>query len=486
MLNKFLDRRFQNWTTLQDNYIRVAIYAVADLVDMSDLPVKVCKSHKEFYCDLILEYGPGDEGYTRDVGAESRTINNMICEGLRLSINATKSRTEGMGRVVLPKKFEVQATGHFIGLKNLFSGHIFPHLSNNDLLTLARTCKFANNIVMSDTLFGMAIDFSREQPVCLRYENLEEFARKFYYEAKTFHANYFTRFAKSFPLDFKIINARDMGDATLIDNPQANGDCHQCIESRRYFTLVTNGILFEVSLVLKRDYCSVYQHGIWKTHLNYRTQPVEERQKVIRLAKSVEIGKHVAYIEFKCVSDYSFNEFSHEGPGNYCLPVAFGNLWELEELEEFTGSNKEEILTTIKISEDRYLSYIDEPSIWNDETGDTQEDIIDGLISLTSKIIKPLAIISFGKRDGETYMRLLKNQYNSEIFHLEQNDLPLNKIRFPPKEWRKFDQVPYRLTRYDGDGRPIVEEITYSLPRGWNEFFTLRDTINEGYIVFEM
>jgi hypothetical protein len=149
----------------------------------------------------------------------------------------------------------------------------------------------------------------------------------------------------------------------------------------------------------------------------------------------------------------------------------------------FTGLNKAELLNNMDIDEDKYLLYREDFEYWGDEEDIVKRSVINGLIISCYKTIEPLAYISFGKKDGDVFMKLWQGYIRYKI---EDNDLPLNRMRHPPKEWRKFNESFVKYSGINENGVRYIEERVETRPIGWTEIFTARDTINDGLIVFEI
>ena len=528
---------------IQDEFIQVVAAGISSGVEDFD-EITCDKDHKTHYCDRLVynvHSNMNEKNYSREEGGQTRWLETVRCRAIKLAEKHTTSLSKQYNNTnfILPISFDVPCPSNLEILKQLMIPHIFPHLKRQDLLSLALVCKWTNDIVMNNTLSGIAIKYSRvynklisDIPEPLEGEDInddimEDFNLFFHKDLMTHNlistfenfstvqnrqmfTNYANQVCKKHQSSMKVLIAHDAGDATVVDNPEANGDSSVGIQSRKLFLIETNKTKFQVALVLTRHYGG-FRHGRWEKPGNILGNVIS--------AKEVKIGPIKATVEFNVLEENekykklrdskiqkrkgiqkrfedSFGKtkeqdfekydvdlkmlidnrgFSHPQPSQNALPFDFGGglQWSLKDLSTFSNTTQKVILKTLDMTcRDEYNDYLDEEDNWEDN------EMSDKLIKICSKTIRILAEAAFQK-DVDIFMKLWSESDENKDEELKEklmtnSNLPLKlPVRYYPKEWSEF-------TDEDHPQRGKMKS-----PINWYGLFTVRDTMNEGAIVFE-
>jgi hypothetical protein len=448
--------------------------------------------------------------YTMEYEAQKRWLDFVLCEASLKSISDEmhcRSKNGGENsKIILPRIFNIQSADEFILItKNIFPKHIMPYLSHKDLLSLSLTCKTMNNIINNDTLMGLAIRMARDYGYLIINNKLfptlpviESLITSILDKCVRISVDMFTRHGMRFNTDqIEVLLACDSGDATLVDNFEENHRCNIFTESRRlfYVRICDNNIFtyYNVALVLRREY-EIFRDGSWNRKDGRWGQPVKaEDVKISELKVKIDIHKvdhksdHVGDTISSLLANLYYHSsdaadlelaillkdvnFGHESPEDIRIPTQDGYefpLLTLGDLMSVGKKSKSEILNILTTPNIQIDNMVEGDNINNLEFNhaDGFKEFSRGLQIVCHDFIKKLADISFGK-SSSAFMDLWLGKLESDVNKELLAGLPLsnvNALRFFPKEWAN-----------DGE-----KEITW-----WSQFFTRRNTIREGYIVFE-
>lgn len=459
--------------------------------------------HKTHYCVKALFDSEGtaygeDHHSTHESGAQERVITEMICNGARLSLDFVSETC-----IDLPLNFQTQPSGDFIILKDLMELYILPHLDTESLRSLAMVCKWTNDIVNNFTLSGIAIKCARDYASQALRINIEvnsdnddyeyamlqqDFLRKF----MIYSANVCTDisnkiFTKKCQIcvnnqnsHFEILKAIDHGEATIIDNPEANCDSYMKASLRKGFLINIDSKLYTVCIEFRRMY-SGFRHAKWeklgnRLGNNIAAQDVDIgpintsiriKRSVMKLTEETDLNKQISFMEIL----KSATCFSHESPHESQLPhdELSSYSWSLEDVCLLSNRSKEDVLKFMQCTEDEFNNYRDYDE-WEDLGEDEQSGVTIKTIELFRSLIQALVNMSIeGDLGGlfvETLQRIVKPKDN----------FPLQTVKFKPREWSLFSEGTISYSD---------REEKMMMPVNWYNLFTRKDTMNDGYIVFQ-
>jgi hypothetical protein len=540
-LKHYLIRDYSK-VNFQDKFIRPLTLGFVHFTEINIARDNICEFHKnqtgtDFYClKYFRDKGPrfssefsnkitSREKYehTRETGATDRYLSSVICEGAQLALKFRESNNK---RTVLPPIFDIEENDDniLLHIMKILPNHIICDLDYKTLLSLMMTCRTTNNIVCRNSLIGFAIRLIRNYGYLVENKNLNtslfttnHLIIRFLKECFSTSNEIFTLYARKFNNDnIEIIEAYDSGDATVISNPQANGDSFVSIESRKLFCIKTKDSYYNIALILKRDYTS-FRHGKWennkKTNLgnivSAKNATIGKLEAKIEIMKLDENFQEQHFIDLKGNNPWNIRNynkgqflkllsdvnFSHKWPGQFCLPLIeefTGLFLSFQDLILLSGMSKNEISKIIGMKKrvyDRY--YYEEAEVFHDLPWFEQKQISYNITSVIRNLLFHLANIAFGE-SGSAFVRLLTNDVN--INNKGYLKLPLavkETLRFSPKEWPNISNITetdyYNSSDHDDDTDDDNSDdimIASTMPY-WYQLFTSRDTINKGSIVFE-
>ena len=532
-LQKFLSLDFRR-ETFQDHFIRPLTFGLVYYTNIS-LEDNICPSHQNSngdptYCakyfrdnkitakdipSRAYEYGEVFH-FSREKGAQDRWLSSLICEAAQTNSKFQENPTNPSNdtKITLPEQFDLTDNEYFFRVfKQCGSKHFLPHLSSKDLLSLSASCKFMNNFVNYNILPGLAVRIVRNYIRIIFNSNnrisnsiiltdVLLLINKILAQCIDISTKSFTAYAKrvqqteELETKMQIAVAYDCGDATVVDNPEANKECNVTLENRKLFLIKINDVYFNVALILSKHYLN-FRHANWEGR-NEQIYSVKAKEIQPRSLKATIKIRRVLSFNVKSIRRGNLSKsdgktitpeklilvklldnmgFSRERPDKHELPL---NDWpeiplSFEELVLFMGS-KEKVIEELKdiITEEQYnFCYNDYDNFLSfnkiNETGEV-------LMKIIGPYISELAKIAYSN-GGKTFMDLW--QYPFTPYRTDNANLPLHNIRFPPKEW---PNDPNFLFNFQFNSSSEIKDVVKS---GWYTLFTHRDTINKGLIVFE-